>query len=187
MTISFSDFILFVGIILGIWGIIEFFIAIFLENKYNIWNRFKRWKAKRKNKIVKVRISFRFETKSAFDELKKIFKNKFKDVESKKDNDIVLDFTSDIHSVKITKDSSDNTIFIEFYRIGWGIKELKDLIQDEVISKLNDLLLQFSHFFLHFPIIFYNLHPSKKFFKNKIRKKFANHFLSRIIGHHNRP
>lgn len=86
-------------------------------------------------------MSFRFEINTSFDKIKEAIKNKFKDVESKKDDNVVLDFTSDIHSVKITYDKSDNTVFIEFYRIGWGIKEIKDLIQDEIIAKLNDLIM----------------------------------------------
>ena len=142
MINSISDIIIIVGIFLGIWGVIEFFIVIFLENKYNLINRFNRWRAKKSNLQAKIRMSFRFEINSDFNKLKKVFKEKFIDVEVKKDNDIVLDFNSDIHSIKITHDRSDKTIFIEFYRIGWGIKELKDLIQDEIIAKLNNLIMK---------------------------------------------
>jgi hypothetical protein len=121
------------------WGIPPIMVAL-LENRYHIINRIRKAWAVYKNEGTEARMALEYITNVDFEKIKEEFKNTFRTkdgIDIKKTNSLSMSFTSGIFSINIIKTKMD-TIFIEVERIGCGIKNLKERIND-FLAKMNEL------------------------------------------------
>ena len=132
------DFLEIITIIGFVLAIIEIPIGLFIENKFNLLDRFSRRCARIKNKTTEIEIAFSYQYEGDFKEFKRKLKELYADIECKKDSEIVIDFNSHSQSIRATL-SQDQTILLEFSRINCGLSEIPEKINEEIISKINQL------------------------------------------------
>lgn len=138
----FKEASLWTNIIIGlITGLLTSVGGLFVEYKYNIINRIKKWWAHFRNKQAEVAMNIRYKPKKDFEDIKRELKNSFLkeysnyDILNESKSKIFLSF--DVFTIKIIHDEF-NEIFIDLSKTGCGINDLKDKL-DVFLSALDKI------------------------------------------------